>query len=132
MRGLDTTVLVRYFTQDDAAQARRANDVILDIVGRKQRCAVNGIVLCELVWVLEDAYGFDRGTVAGVLERLLETAQFFVEDKELVRKALASYRTEPGDFSDYLIGWRNRHAGCADTVTFDRGLRKSDLFTFLS
>jgi predicted nucleic-acid-binding protein len=48
-----------------------------------------------------------------------------------VRRALDDYRRGPGDFSDYLIGWRNRQAGCTDTATFDRALAKSDLFAVL-
>lgn len=131
MRGLDTNVLVRYLTQDDAAQARRANTLIAEAVGKGDRCAIGVVVLCELVWVLREAYGLDRPTVAGTLERILETAQFVVEDTDLVRQALEDYRAGPGDFSDYVIGWRNRRAGCSNTATFDRALAKSKLFALL-
>jgi len=131
VRGLDTSVLVRYLTQDDAAQARRANATIAETTDKGDRLTINVIVLCELVWVLRDAYGFDKGTVITTLERILDTAQFVVEDRDAVRRAVDDYRRGPGDLSDYLIGWRNRQAGCADTVTFDRDLRKSRLFTVL-
>jgi predicted nucleic-acid-binding protein len=126
--GLDTNILARYLTQDDPAQSRRANTVIAEAIRRGDRCAVNTIVLCELVWVLRDAYGFDRGTVVTTLEKMLDTAQFVIEDRDVVRRALADYRQGPGDFSDYLIGWRNRQAGCSETATFDRALRRSGLF----
>jgi predicted nucleic-acid-binding protein len=126
--GLDTNILARYLTQDDPAQSRRANTVIAEATRRGDRCAVNTIVLCELVWVLRDAYGFDRGTVVTTLEKILDTAQFVVEDRDVARRALADYRQGPGDFSDYLIGWRNRQAGCSETATFDRTLRQSGLF----
>ena len=62
MIGLDTNVLVRYLTQDDPAQARRANAVINDALDRDERCAVGIVVLCEAVWVLRDAYRLDRAT----------------------------------------------------------------------
>jgi predicted nucleic-acid-binding protein len=126
--GLDTNILARYLTQDDPTQSRRANAVITEASRRGDRCAVNTIVLCELVWVLRDAYGVDRGTVAATLEKILDTAQFVIEDRDLARRALADYRQGPGDFSDYLIGWRNRQAGCSETATFDRALRRSELF----
>jgi predicted nucleic-acid-binding protein len=126
--GLGTNILARYLTQDDPAQSRRANAVITEASRRGDRCAVNTVVLCELVWVLRNAYGVDRGTVAATLEKILDTAQFVIEDKDLVRRALADYRHGPGDFSDYLIGWRNRHAGCSETATFDRALSRSELF----
>lgn len=128
MIGLDTNILARYLTQDDPAQSRRANAVIAEATRRGDRCAVSTIVLCELVWVLRDAYGFDRNTVVTTLEKILDTAQFVIEDRDVARRALADYRHGPGDFSDYLIGWRNRQAGCSETATFDRALRRSGLF----
>jgi predicted nucleic-acid-binding protein len=126
--GLDTNILARYLTQDDPAQSRRANAVIAEATRRGDRWAVNTIVLCELVWVLRDAYGFDRETVVTTLEKILDTGQFVIEDRDMARRALADYRHGPGDFSDYLIGWRNREAGCSETATFDRALRRSGLF----
>jgi len=49
-------------------------------------------------------------------------------DKDLARHALADNRQGPGDFADYLIGWRNREAGCSETLTFDQALKRNDLF----
>ena len=65
-----------------------------------------------------------------VLDKLLSTAEFSIEDKELACRALEDYRTG-GDFADHLIGWRNRKDGCDTTVTFDHGLKKSPRFTVL-
>jgi predicted nucleic-acid-binding protein len=48
-----------------------------------------------------------------------------------VRRALTDYRRGPGNFADYVIGWRNRAARCVKTATFDRALRGSDLFQVL-
>lgn len=54
MKGLDTNVLVRYLTQDDPVQSRKANALIAEAVDRGEQCPINVIVLCELVWVLRD------------------------------------------------------------------------------
>jgi predicted nucleic-acid-binding protein len=126
--GRETNVLARYLTQDDPAQSRRATGVIAEAARRGDRCVINTIVLCELVWVLRYAYEVDRAVVAATLDRILDTAQFVIEDKDLARRALADYRQGPGDFSDYLIGWRNRQAGCSATATFDQALKGNDLF----
>lgn len=95
------------------------------------RCAISSVTLCELVWVLDGAYRLDRLAIASALERILDTADFVVEDRDVVRRAVADYRRGPGDFADYLIGWRNRAAGCETTATFDRGLRGGELFRML-
>lgn len=131
MRGLDTNVLVRYLTQDDPAQSRKANAVIAEAVERNEPCAISAVVLCELVWVLRGAYRLDRPTIAITLEKVLETAQLVVEQADLARRALDDYRRGRGDFADYLVGWRNRQAGCSDTVTFDRALARNPLFRVL-
>jgi predicted nucleic-acid-binding protein len=129
--GLDTNVLVRYLTQDDPLQARRANAVVASALEKGERCRLEGVVLCELVWVLRGAYGYDKATVVDTLERVLATAQFEIGDKDLARRALEDHRVGSGDFADYLIGHANREAGCASTVTFDRRLKSSAVFRVL-
>jgi len=131
MRGLDTNVLVRYLTQDDPVQARKANAVITEAADRGEQCSINAIVLCEFVWVLREAYRLDKPTVTATLEAVLDTAQLVVEQADLARQALEDYRRGRGDFADYLIGWRNRQVGCSDTATFDRALGRSGLFRVL-
>lgn len=131
MRGLDTNVLVRYLTHDDPGQTRKVDAIFRDAVAERERLQIDAIVLCEIVWVLREAYKYDKDSVAGALAKILDVAQFSIEDRDLVRETLAAYRSGRGDFSDYLIGLRNRKAGCADTATFDRALKDSPLFSVL-
>jgi predicted nucleic-acid-binding protein len=129
--GLDTNVLVRYLTQDDRAQARKAEAVIDGAVARRERCIVGPVVLCELVWVLRDAYDTPKAQIVDVLDRILATQQFEIVERARVREALEEYRAGGGDFADYVIGAANRDAGCDETVTFDRGLRGATGFRVL-
>jgi predicted nucleic-acid-binding protein len=131
MKGLDTNVLIRYLTQDDPAQARKANALIDGAVARGEKIHLDVVVLCEAVWVLRDAYDFDRATIAGTLEKVLDAAQLSIDDSAALREALTAYRAGPGDFADYVLGLRNRKAGCSTTATFDRGLKRSALFSLL-
>ena len=127
MIGLDTNVLLRYVLKDEAAQAACAAREL----ERDERFLIDGIVLCELVWVLEVGYGFSRNDITLALERIVATAQFEIESKDLVLAALADFRGSTADFSDCLIGRRNRDAGASETVTFDRGLKGLDGFRLL-
>ena len=131
MKGLDTNLLVRYITQDDPEQSRKANVFIERAIGKGERCFIGFIVLCELVWVLRGAYGCGKEDLLLVLDRILSTVEFSIEDKDLVCRALEDYREGSGDFADYLIGWRNRKSGCEETTTFDLNLKGCDLFTVL-
>ena len=65
---------------------------------------IDGIVLCETAWVLRTAYGLARGDVADALERILDTRQFAIEDRDSARQALDAFAEGRGDFADYLIG----------------------------
>jgi len=131
MTGLDTNVLVRYLTQDDPTQARKANSLIDGAAGKGEPLHLDVVVLCELVWVLRGAYRLGKQTVGDALERILDAAQFSVEDRDLVREALEAYRVGQGDFADYVVGLRNRQAGCSATAAFDRALKRSPLFAIL-
>ena len=129
MRGTDTNVLLRYLTEDDAEQARAARELFERAEAEGERFHVATAVLCELVWALRGRlYRLDRGAIAQVLAGLLDTALFEIQDRDLVRRALADFQEGPGDFADYLIGWQNTTAGCRHTVTFDRDLLHCDRF----
>ena len=131
MKALDTNVLVRYLTQDEPGQVARVNSLISGAVAKHQKLHLDVIVLCELVWVLRGAYRLDRHRVANTLEKLLDAAQFSIQDRDIASEALAAYQSGAGDFADYVLGSRNRRAGCRTTLTFDRALKKSDLFSVL-
>ena len=131
MIGLDTNVLLRYLAQDHPAQSAAATRAIEEAARRAVKMAISPVVLCEVVWVLESAYGHSRAEVADVLERVLRTSEFEVLEKDLLWPALEAYRSGPGDFADYYIGRRHRQAGAEHTLTFDRHLRSATHFTLL-
>ncbi len=131
MIGLDTNILIRYLTQDEPHQAAKANALVASALARHERLHLDSVVLCEVVWVLRGAYDFNKQIVADTLERILSAGQFSVDDRDLIREALAAYRAGPGDFADYVIGSRNQRAGCRSTRTFDRDLKRSSLFSLL-
>ena len=60
MKGLDTNVLVRYLTQDDATQYEKAKPYLETNCTTQDPCFINTVVLCELAWVLEAAYRYTK------------------------------------------------------------------------
>jgi len=131
MSGLDTNVLVRYLVGDDAKQAQKAAACIGAIVAAGKSCFISGIVLCELVWVLEAAYDYEKREIVDVLEKLLITKQFEIESKDIVRQAIHDYKVGDGDIADYFICRLNQDKGCDMTYTFDRALKRCPLFLVL-
>ena len=127
MKGLDTNVLVRLLVADDAAQAEQALRYVARNCTADAPCWLNRIVLCELVWVLDRAYGYGREEIGKAVESLLRTAQLVAEDAEPAWAALRIYRAG-GDFADALIGRSNQLHGCDATGTFDRQAARLDGF----
>lgn len=131
MKGLDTNVLVRYLVKDKPEQAEKAIAYIQKVVASGENCFINHLVLCELVWVLESAYGYKKKEIADVLQKLLMTKQFEIEFKDTARRAINEYSQGKGDLADYLIGNINHLNVCDVTATFDHDLKESRSFILL-
>jgi predicted nucleic-acid-binding protein len=123
VRGLDTNILLRALTADDAAQSELVRALFAAAERTGERFFVSIIALCELTWTLRGRpYGLDRDAIGAVVERILGTSLLEVQDRGLVRRALAEYQAGRADLADYLLGCQSLAAGCVDTVTFDRRL----------
>lgn len=131
MRGLDTNFLVRFLVADDPKQTQIVADVIATAEESNERLYVGTIALCELVWTLRSAYRIGRKEITSAIEVLLGSGVFAFQDRDLVRQALAHYRSGRADFSDYLLGEQNGRAGCTETLTFDRQLKTTAGFRLL-
>ena len=123
MIGLDTNVLVRYIMQDDAKQSRLAT-ALLDTLSPESPGFFAQVSVVELVWVLQSCYGLDRTQLVAALEGILRTKEVSVENADVVWRAIRRYRDSSADFADCLIERAADAAGCAKTMTFDRGAAK--------
>lgn len=124
MIGLDTNVIVRYVTQDDPVQARKAT-ALIESLSADAPGFIPLICLVELVWVLQSCYPATKNDVTDVLETLLRTKELVVERAEIVWQALRQFRETAADFADCLIQRCAHAAQCEYTVTFDRTAAKS-------
>ena len=131
MRGIDTNVLVRYIANDDLKQAEVVERLFRDCSLAGEDLFVPVIVLCELVWVLDRVHGQTKPQIVEVLERLLRLDLLRFEQESVVRQSLISFRAGKASFADFVIGEISRQAGCRDTLSFDRDLRKAPGFTVL-
>jgi predicted nucleic-acid-binding protein len=123
LRGLDTNVLARFYTRDDAEQSALARAVVARAEERGERLFVSVPVLCELVWTLgRPRYRARREDIVELVESLLGSPVFALQERSLVRHALDDFRTGRGGFADYLIGRCGESVGCASTLTFDEAL----------
>lgn len=132
MIGLDTNVLVRYIVQDDPRQAAAAVRLIEGRCTARSPGYVSVPVLVELVWVLTSGYRHGEALVVAVIRQILRTAEFTVEDRDVVLAALNEFESGAADFADCLIAHRNHARGCTRTCTFDRRAARGKHFALVT
>lgn len=131
MIGLDTNVVIRYVTQDDARQAAAATRLFEHVLSGERPGFVSLITLCEIAWVLAECYEADKPRILAVIETLLASRQVAVEESELVWKAVRAWDKSAADFSDALLGQVCVARGCERAVTFDKAAARLPGFELL-
>ena len=121
MRAVDTNVLVRLITRDDAKQVAVAEAFVA------KGAWVPHLAIAEATWVLASVYNRDSDAVATAVEMLLNHEHLTVQDAEAVAAAVAQFRAQPRvGFSDCLMVEIARKAGHTPLGTFDRDLGTID------
>jgi predicted nucleic-acid-binding protein len=119
MIGLDTNILVRYLTQDDPAQSRRAAEIIEGQLSEENPGFVSIVAMVETVWVLDRAYNLAAREIARAVERLLQADVLVLEDEQEVFTGMIALKEGKGEFADAVIAALGIRANCSDTLTFD-------------
>lgn len=115
MIGIDTNILIRYLTRDDAAQYRAT----MNLLTRKAATFfVPDLVLIEADWVLSSLYDWSRDEIADAFARLLHVHHLQFEDEDRIRRALGAVR-RGADLSDEMLVCLCREFGCQEFATFD-------------
>jgi predicted nucleic-acid-binding protein len=122
MRAIDTNVLVRVLTGDDAVRSAAA----AAFIQTEGPAWVSHVVLAETIWVLESVYDRTRPQLVDALHRILDNRELAVEDTAAACAALDRYQGRGKlDFGDCLILEIARKAGHLPLATFDKGLAKA-------
>ncbi|HEX7180716.1 MAG TPA: type II toxin-antitoxin system VapC family toxin [Thermoanaerobaculia bacterium] len=119
MRAVDTNVLVRLATRDDARQTAAAEVFVATGAWVPQ------LVLVEAMWVLASVYNLGPEKIATAVEMFLNHGDLTIQDADAVAAALGHFRQRPAlGFSDCLILEIARKAGHLPLGTFDRNLAR--------
>ena len=119
MRAVNTNVLVRLITRDDASQSATADIFV------QKGAWVSILALAESTWVLTTVYERGAAEVATAVEMLLNHKDLTLQDSDVVAAALDLFRSRPSlGFSDCLMLQLARKAGHLPLGTFDRNLGK--------
>ena len=112
MLAIDTNVIVRYLTGDDAEQFAKARALIRD-----EDVYVCTTVLLETEWVLRRGYRFSRERVIAALAAFAGLPRVTLQDAELTAKTL-DWAQRGMDFADALHLAQAQE--CEAFVSFDQ------------
>ncbi len=121
---IDTNIFVRLFTSDEEQLLARSVELIERIEGGEEKGVISVLVLNELIWVLEQFYGFKKTDyVPDILELLsIKNMKILETKKKYVVDALKLMLTKNLDFTDcYLLQVKGDH----ELFTFDKPLLKA-------
>jgi predicted nucleic-acid-binding protein len=114
MLAVDTNVIIRYLTRDDAEQFARASALI-----RREEVFVCTTVLLECEWVLRRAYRYSRDRIAEALRSIAGLPHVMLEDPATCPRSFG-WMEGGMDFVDALH--LAKAAGCEAFISFDRQL----------
>jgi len=113
---LDTNIVIRFLTQDDEHQYRRAYAVF-----QHPQLYIATTVFLEMEWVLRYAYEYDRSEIIRAFRMLLGLSNIEAENPGILAGALEWHQAGM-DFADALHLAASQH--CDIFYTFDRKFAK--------
>ncbi|MEQ1510990.1 MAG: type II toxin-antitoxin system VapC family toxin [Sphingopyxis sp.] len=116
MIAVDTSVLVRYFVQDDAIQAELATQLFEERLTVADPGLITLVSVHETYWTLIRVYNLSIESVKAIIAELLDAPNLVLEHRLAVQNAL----TAPAGFADALIHFVGASMGASITVTFDK------------
>lgn len=117
---VDTNLFIRYLTNDDPAKADRVEKLLDDAARGEVALVTSEMVMAEVVWVLESAYGLKNIGVAHLIRGILATPGLEVINGHLVSRGLEFYETHNVDFIDGYIAAVMEKQGITELFSFDR------------
>ncbi|MDD3719641.1 MAG: PIN domain-containing protein [Actinomycetota bacterium] len=116
MKLLETSVIIRFLTRDDARKSERSRRLILE---SDERLLVCEAVVWETVYVLENVYRLSRQEIFSLLARLLSARRLDFVNRDLLLQAVTIYGEHAVSFTDaYQVAYA-RASGAEAIYTYD-------------
>ena len=113
---LDTNVLIRHLTGDPPAQVRRATTFL----ARAEELLLPGVIIAEVVYVLESFYEVERQRVAELVRAIIGFPAIVVVDEALLLRELEVYEVERLDFAEAYLVASAEASGVGAIASFGR------------
>ena len=131
MIALDTNVIIRFLVRDDEKQAQIVYARLKKAELAHEKLFIPLVVLLEILWVLESAYGMPRNEILDSLEDLRKMPILEFEEERVLDLLVISGRKTSADLADLLISHSANCSGCDSILTFDKKASKQPIFQLM-
>ena len=120
MRFVDTNIFLRLMINDDPQKADACAAIFRNAIAGRENLFTTDMVIAEIVWVLESFYGLDRKDICEKVEKILNTRNLNISNRETILNALIAYKEKNIDYIDAYNACALRDQGINEVYSFDR------------
>ncbi len=124
MKLLDTGVLLEFFSGEEE-EVDRIDKLFRELEKQKEKLLITEEVILELVYYLQEVYGWEREVVADVVNTVLLDSLFSVENREVIQQAVKLYRSTKLSFLDALKASKAKKRKVKEVITFNKRFEKA-------
>ncbi|HHJ64407.1 MAG TPA: PIN domain-containing protein [Aquifex aeolicus] len=124
MKLLDTGVLLEFFSGSEE-EVDRIDALFRDMEKQKEKLLVTEEVITEVVYFLEEVYGWEREVVGDVVSTILMDSLFSVENREVIQNAVKTYLRTRLSFMDCLKGAKAKKRKVKEVISYNRRFEKA-------
>ncbi|NPA40849.1 MAG: PIN domain-containing protein [Aquificae bacterium] len=124
MKLLDTGVLLEFFSGEEE-EVDRIDKLFRELEKQKEKLLITEEVILELVYYLQEVYGWERKVVADVVNTVLLDSLFSVENREVIQQAVKLYRSTKLSFLDALKASKAKKRKVKEVITFNKRFEKA-------
>ena len=100
MTFLDTNIILRYLIWDEPKKARKCENLFKRAIDGKEVLYTTTLVIAELIWTLEKAYKLPKNEIVTYVQRILNTPNIDLDEKDILFAAISLYELKKIDFID--------------------------------
>jgi len=126
MKLLDTSVLLEFFSGSEE-EVDRIDSLFRELEKQKEKLLVTEEVIVELVYFLDQVYGWEREVVADVVNTVMLDSLFSVENREAIHEAVRIYLKTKLGFMDCLKAAKAKRRKIKEVITFNRKFEKAGI-----
>jgi len=126
MRFVDTNILLRFLTNDDAVKAKRVLLLLKRVEEGKEKIITSPLVIFELIFTLDKFYKVSRDDIAETVSAIIGLEGFAVEFKTVFISALKLFADKNISFADAFNASAMKSKNIAEIYSYDTDFDKID------